>query len=77
MICVRFTCKACALTRAPVYVREREPAEDVRDWFRTVREAVGSAHGVYSPECSSDLVDLEIPCNPDGSGIGYTNGPKQ
>lgn len=58
---VLYTCHECGVKEREVVVRERGPQEDVCDWVRHARIAVGVDHSIVSRSCNSNECDLKIP----------------
>lgn len=67
----RFTCRRCAADKEPFLVRYRRTNEDIVEWVEgAVGPAMGAAHAKRSPLCMAQHVDLMLPIDEAGGGIG-------
>jgi hypothetical protein len=61
VLTIKFSCKLCCLTSAPVAVRGREPNQSLPNWLEGVKRQVARRHKELSPDCANAVVDLKLP----------------
>lgn len=70
MITILFNCPKCKLEKAKVFVRNRGPKEDIRDYIKVCVEAAHIAHDLLAPQCVPGTYDLMMPVGK--GGVGYS-----
>lgn len=68
-----YICKVCNVKTTDVEMREREKSEDIEHYAKAVARCCGFDHGMRSPFCKAQTVDLMVPISQ--NGIGFS-GPE-
>lgn len=73
MLKAGYICNKCGMDVMDVDVRERVENEDVRNYVHHVGNTCGRDHGIRSPLCCAQVLDIKVPMTQ--NGIGFT-GPE-